>query len=939
MGLELTYPLMLLLLIPVGFVLYLFLRKNTGFSVKEKKIITVLRGFVFLLIIFSLTVPQIVWKTDEINVVFVVDTSASMKGTEDDIFKWMETSVKEKGEKDKFAVLTVGRNTGFEQSLTSGTEFIQDFTAPIDPYDTNLERGLQLAQSLFPANENGRIILFSDGNETSGDLIRAAYLLKQRGIVLDFVPIQGNVGPDMAITSFSVPSALYEGEEVQLYLEITSNYAQKAHVQILINEKELIREEIDVKEGTNSFIFSHRIEETGFIVYKAEITAEHDTFTENNTLSSISNVLGTPKVLIVQNNNDQRTVDILNESGLIVDAIIPEQLPSNLSSYIQYDTILFNNISATDVGENKMTLIEQAVKEFGTGFIMAGGEYSYGLGGYFKTPIEEILPVYMEIKGKEEIPSLGLIIVLDRSGSMQGEKLTLAKEAAARSVEMLRDKDTLGFIAFDDKPWEVIEAGPLENKEAALNQIRSVPAGGGTEIFSALQLAYERLTPLDLARKHIILLTDGQSDPNRAFDQLIEEGKKANITLSTVALGQDADRRLLSKLAELGVGRYYEVLDHSTIPSILSRETALVTRTFIVDDPFYPSYHGNPDWRALFNEGLPQMNAYIAVTPKERAEIVLSSEKEDPVLAEWQYGLGKTIAFTSDLTGEWTGDWVQWDRWPDVLNHLITKTLPTFNHEPFSVHVDTRDGQAVIQLTKDITQEVGPMDISVVSQTGEEIDSNVKMVAPGKYEVIMEQLPGVYFLSMTEVTKEGEKHYKTGFSIPYSEELLNTGHNFSLLQEASEITGGTELTSEQMAFAPLPVKSAKKQPISHWFLLIAFFLFFIEIAVKRFGLQFFLHAIPQVKMPKKTKQTATLQVDKLKKKIVNDKGGKTSSPKPAKSISKAPEIEDSSMNQNVGKTKSTMKKVTKNTKSPNSEVNRQDSIKRLLEAKNRTRKE
>ncbi|MCJ7841699.1 VWA domain-containing protein [Lederbergia sp. NSJ-179] len=445
MGLEFKYPILFVLLIPVAVVVFLFYLQAQSFSIKDKRIIATLRSLSFLFLIASLTIPQLVHKIDERNVVFVADVSASMKGTDEQMLDWISNSLDEKREKDGFAIVAMGKEAGVEQAFHHQSELIQKFSGEIDPYDTNYEKGIQLAQSILPTQRNGRVILLSDGNETAGDLLATARLLKQKGIVLDYVPIAGEHESDMAITEMEVPPILYEGETVQIKLKITSNDEKKARLKVFLNDSELIRKELEVKEGTNLYTFTHIAENTGLHVYRAEVNAEEDAFSENNQLFSVSNVKGPPRVLAVQNEDEPGHFAALKASDMVVDQITPELLPSNLSGFIQYDSILFDNISATDVGENKMMLIERAVKEFGVGFVMAGGDEAYGLGGYFKTPIEDLLPVHMEIKGKEELPSLGLVIVLDRSGSMEGSKLSLAKEAAARSVELLRDKDTLGF--------------------------------------------------------------------------------------------------------------------------------------------------------------------------------------------------------------------------------------------------------------------------------------------------------------------------------------------------------------------------------------------------------------------------------------------------------------------------------------------------------------
>jgi len=478
-----------------------------------------------------------------------------------------------------------------------------------------------------------------------------------------------------------------------------------------------------------------------------------------------------------------------------------------------------------------MNMIEQAVKNFGVGFTMVGGENSFGLGGYFKTPIETLLPVEMEIKGKEQLPSLGLVIVLDRSGSMSGAKLELAKEAAARSVEMLRDEDTLGFIAFDDRPWEIIETGPLDNKEEAVDTILSVTPGGGTEIYGSLAKGYENLADLKLQRKHIILLTDGQSQSGN-YEDLIAEGKENGVTLSTVAIGQDADADLLEALSEMGSGRFYGVVDEQTIPSILSRETAMISRTYIEDNPFYPTIYNASGWNTLFANGVPQMNAYIGTTAKQGASVIAESEKEDPVLAQWQYGLGKTFAFTSDSTGKWTGDWARWQDWGTFWRMLISQMLPSYNDVAYDVRLES-DGSFVIT---DPTNEVAFLDIVAVNEAGEELETQLEAISASQVRAVVQAEPGLIFFRIAD---EDQAIYQAGISVPYSAEYELRPVNDKLVEELTKQTGGSVLKEPKEVFREFTKKGADRQNIATWLILAGMLLFFIDITIRRFGWGFF----------------------------------------------------------------------------------------------------
>ncbi|MBK5445879.1 VWA domain-containing protein [Peribacillus sp. TH24] len=926
MGVEFTYPLIFLLLIPCAGLIYFYLLKSRHQAKrKETTVVAVLRSLIFLLIILALTVPQILLPLKGSTVVFLVDRSASVKDSEAKTLAWIEKSTEEMDKDDSFAVAAFGDSAVAEQAMTTKHSSTTQYSGKVDEDASRLESGIQFASSLIPSHSSGRIVLFSDGNETSGNAVEGAKLLKNKNIELDVIPLIEEAGEDIALRNLTIPPSLYQGEKTELSLEVDSNSAKKATVRISLNDQEIIKKNVDVKEGSNLYTFNHTVDDTGLQVYKAEIIAEKDTFTENNQLQAITKVKGTPKILIVEAEGTGRIEKILKGSGLIVETTVPEKLPTTLSGFLQYQSIVFNNVSATSVTENQMKLIEQSVKEFGNGFVMTGGENSFGLGGYFKTPIEHLLPVDMDIKGKKEMPSLGLMIVLDRSGSMVGNKLSLAKEAAARSVELLREKDTFGFIAFDDRPWEIIEAGPLTDKEEAMGKIRSLAPGGGTEIYSSLEMAYNKLMDEKLQRKHIILLTDGQSNTSSDYEALIEDGKEKNITLSTVSIGSDADKNLLEDLADFGTGRFYDVTDASLIPSILSRETVMASRTYIEDNPFYPSIQDTPEWNGLFNDGVPKMNAYIATTTKQRAFLPLVSEKEDPVLAQWQYGMGTTVAFTSDLSGKWSGDWPAWGKWGSFLNQLVTITLPKFESEPYTLTQENSGEETVIML-ESASQNNLPLSANVVSENGQIVDANTKLVAPGKYEIIIPKQSGMYYISVKQENNEGGTNlYQTGFTVPYSEEYLQQGLNKSLIKELLAVSGGQELKTEAQAFRDLQTTSRQKQSISHWLLLTAFLLLFVEITIRRFGLHRVMHLFAGI--PKKTGSRSLKSAETVKKlKTVQEATHKTR-------ITGKANLKSESNNQSVRPVTERRKQNQPEKKLTESE--RESQMKRLLEARKR----
>lgn len=828
MELRIDEPWWLLLLAPAvmyfGYIGFMSFQKGSTIY----RLVYSLRVLAVLLLIFALTAPSIYRPVAKEQVIFLMDRSASLEGMQTAMASWIEAAMEKKADHQLAGVYTFAEDFQTLVPLSKEPSAIPAETAVGQTSHTDLAQALQLASSSGDTSLATRLVLLTDGNETKSSVMDSLERLESERLEVDILPVEQEAGEDVAITDFTTPSYAFLGESLPFSLVIESDKDASAELIISMNDEEVDRHELTLSQGRNVRSYNYPAALEGLVKFEARLEIAGDAFLENNSMISLTEVEGNPEVLIVSGNEPSPIPALLDSDNIGVSEITASELPNNLSSILAYDSIVFDNVSGTVVGEQQMRVIEQAVQQFGMGFVMVGGDQSFGLGGYFKTPIERILPVDMEVKGKHELPSLGLIIVMDRSGSMAGVKMELAKEAAARSVELLREEDTVGVIAFDDRPWEIVPAEKLEDRQEVVDKILSIGPGGGTEIFSSLEEAYGQLGELELQRKHIILLTDGQSATSNDYTTLIEEGKEQNVTLSTVAIGQDADQPLLESLATTGDGRFYDVADASTIPAILSRETVMMSRTYIVEELFQPVIYQS-EWASLFTDGVPEINAYIAATPKSTAAVAIESREEDPVLAAWNYGLGRTIAYTSS-SGPWSGGFQSWKNWPAFWNRTIAESLPSYEEIPFTVTTKEQG----IYTVEDPIQSSAILDVAVVDEQGQELPAETEPVGPGKVEITLDADPGLVFFSIANETGAA---FKTGLTIPYGDEYRITEPNLSLLSIVADRTGGQVLDSLDGVFRDISYSSGNTQPVQQQLILLAMMLFFLDITFRRFGLK------------------------------------------------------------------------------------------------------
>lgn len=830
MDIRIEEPLWLLLFVPIAlYMAYAWKSSNMRLASKGT-ILYILRSLVILCIVFALTVPYMLLPDDEEQILFVVDRSVSVEEAGQAAEQWIADSLKARNENQSVGIYSFAESFRTDIRLTDTKFEVPKLETMDSNGSTNIANALDLSAAVAKSGVATRIVLLSDGLETEGSVEELLPKYENSHVQIDTVVLRRTNAADASISLFESPRTAFEGERQLLRVEVESSTRTAGQLLIYLNDEEIISEQVVLDEGANQFAFHHETSGTGLLKYEAKLIVPDDGLLENNRMLSVTMLEQSPRVLVVETERSPSVIpSLLDRNAMDVDVVDAEELPETLSGYLGFSAIIFDNVPGHLVGEHKMTVIEQAVKSFGTGFMMIGGDESYGLGGYFKSPIERLLPVEMEVKGKEQLPSLGLVITMDRSGSMSGSKIVIAREAAARAVELLRNDDTFGFTAFDHEIWEVIPVGPLQDKQDAMDQILSIPAGGGTDIFPSVAKAYEDLLDLKLQRKHIILLTDGQSSMPPDYEDIIAEGKKTNVTLSTVAIGTDADSTLLEELAELGGGRFYNAVDESTIPAILTRETSMLTRTYIEDDPFYVSLGNVPEWTSIFREGVPQMNAYIATTPKGTATIVAESPKEDPVIAEWMYGLGRTIAFTSDSTGKWSGDLARWEGYSDFWNTAVARLLPSYEDVPYLI---THDRGGAYTIT-DSSRRSAFLEIAIVDEQGTEVPFQSEPLAPGKVRVTLDADPGLVFFGISD-DKGGL--FEAGVSVPYSAEYKPSEPNVALLEKIAERTGGEHLEDPAQVFRPHPFKSGDRQPIADWLILTAMILFFIDITLRRFGM-------------------------------------------------------------------------------------------------------
>ncbi len=839
--LSFTQPLLLLLLLPVGALIYLTWRTMTlPFSQKQRRLILACRLALFTLVIAALAGATWIQPATHQTTIFVGDISASTQSQRAFIEQWIRTALSHKRPEDQVGIVAVGRNALVEQAVSTNIDF-SHFESTPDTNFTDLAAGLRLAAAIMPSSTQRHIVLLTDGQQNLGDALQEAQLLQQQGIRLDVVPLPSSSGPDARIDGVDAPTSLRTDERFYMHVKLYSNVAQNAILRIYLDQAILIQQSVHLAIGTEEVSYQLPAPPVGFHTFHITLDAPHDTILQNNEASAFINVQGPPQVLVIEGTpgNGANIVSALKATGTDVVIGTPNDVPTQLSGLAAYDSVVLADVPAVELGTARMQILQSFVRDLGRGLVVSGGENSYGVGGYANTPLEQTLPVSMAIPQHKNSPSIAVVLIVESLESDMA--VNISKEAAKGVINLLTPSDQVGVS--DAYGSLIVPMQHVTNKSAIDNTINTMNPNDPPSYMPDLINAEQVLLKTNAKIKHVILLGDGDAFDN--YQAQVTKMASENITVSTVATNADsyADLGTMQQIAAWGKGRFYRADDPTTIPQVLLQETQQAARRAIINEPFQPAIvSAHPILSGL--GPLPQLNGYVATTPKPAAQLVLVSHLDDPVLAVWQYGLGRVAAWTSDAQGEWTTHWLQWSDAARWWANLVTWTLPTPNSAmTINGNVVGGAGQLTVDLPQGTDSNVSnqQMQAHIILPDLSQEQISLQPDAPGEWQGNFPALQvGSYLLQVTwhgsDASQNGRQlSATTGLVVPYSPEYSTQGTNTQFLKLLAQEGGGTFLPQNNPAIAftqsLAPVSAAI--PIAFLLLTLAALLLPVDVGLRR----------------------------------------------------------------------------------------------------------
>ncbi|MCR4937426.1 MAG: VWA domain-containing protein [Lachnospiraceae bacterium] len=808
----------------------------------RRRFYLVSRAVLVLLCILSLLGIRLPKMSKDAVTVFLADISESDRQNTEQIEEYLDKELSLMPSGNSYGIVCFGKDAQVDQFVT-GKDVFMGLNTAADYTATDFEKAIQRAVSMIPDGAPGRIVVLTDGRQTAGDIENAAALVNNGNISLEAVKLPARTGDDCYMESVDLPEILHPGEPYNLQALVESNYETDAVISVISDGKVLKEESVKLKKGHNGFIFEETAGADPLECFEVRVTATSDTCPENDVISAYAQVTDAPKILVIRGSSETSGAfdKLLSATSADVDTVKASKAPSDLNSLLAYRTVILENAYKEELPEGFLENIDTYVKDYGRGFIMTGGEDSFMLGGYNESSIEKILPVNMELRSVIEVPETAIVLVIDHSGSMDtyggnGHSiLEVAVEAAKRSVDNLRDEDEVGVIAFDDRPSWYHELSDASDKAGIKSDIGRIGSGGGTMIAPAIEEAVKALEKSDAQIKHVILLTDGMGETSD-FSNLTSRIKKDGITLSTVAVGQGSDIKLLKSLAYECDGRYYYADAASSIPRIFAMEVFPGGNSYLKNGDYSLSVKSDDITDGLFENGWPAIRGYVAGSAKTGASELIKSEEGDPILTVWQYGLGKTVAWNTDVSGRWSAGFSGQDDYAALWKRINDFCTGAGNIGEDRVDVKEEGGRTILEYHTDEYDDTTAIDGIYTTPEGETGELVFTAEEPGVYRSVIENAEeGLYNINVRR-SDDGNLSgaFTTAAAVRYSDE-----YRFDVTSDAFDSfvdKYGIWLEKDENIWKKLKTSAKSGFELTEILLSLLLLLYFADVAGRRFGI-------------------------------------------------------------------------------------------------------
>lgn len=827
---------------------------------------TILRTAAFLALVLALARFHFTTSLPDsrLSLVAAIDVSES---TDASAIEWaqryLNEAIRSLAPGDELSVLTFAKDVRIVRPPGPPTP-VDDLPAPDAVTVTDLSRAITTGTALFPSEGEHRLLLLTDGNETRDDSRRLVPRLRAAKVRVDVAIPPARQEPDLRVEKLIVAPVVAEGRVVPLRVVAhNSGKLRPAVLSLYVDGKIMDSTAVELQPGLNTLDLPSHLSGEGSHRLRAVIEAADDSTPGNNYREVGITVRGRTRILLVTPRGRSPIELILQQRDFDVDLRTPAEFPGTLDELAAYNGVVLEDIDAAGFDPESIALLERFVRELGGGLIFAGGTATFGDPGLLETALQQLLPVTLEPRrprpGNRE--PLALFIVIDRSNSMgynsrigtlrDGEKLRYAKQAALAVVRQLRDQDLVGVIAFDSQPREIAPLGPLRANRARLEElIPRLVENGGTDFYDALASAREQLSASRVSRRHVILLTDG--DTNRsAIDEyrtLIRDIAADEISVTTIRIGDNTvNLGLLKEISEETGGQFHYVENVRALPELMLRDTTRALGSLTRgEERYFPETGPRSQFlRGIHEQDIPPVADYAFAKPKPEAEVALRVnrlERTDPLLAVWQYGLGRVAAFTASPSID-AEQWLGWSEVGKFWSQLVRWTARGETESDVAVDVQRHDGVVRLEVQTFGRASDGGIPIARLRMDDETTRSiDFAPEGPRHFSASLPHLPGgQYPLTILMRGPGGIMQQRTQLiMVPDADTESQEEHrqdrpNFGLLTTLTEETGGKLNPNAHDLVERTPGTRTAVYPVDHFLLPLAMLLFLTDVGIRRLG--------------------------------------------------------------------------------------------------------